>query len=732
MKRPKNILTYIALSVAFLSFGTTSANLPSAKQMPLDHCYHWLNERTDQFLSFKYNYAAKNGGEFSFYTTAGNGAAAGAGIYCAKTLIGSYIYGDRVVRIDFVDDIVMSDDVQQVCGTNGSFYSSQATCDNQPVDVHLYSKSNEWYVIKNPKAVKSWTANSPLLVKDLNAIKAFADTTASSHIDMTLMLMQNETQKRPQKTYINPTARMDLLDILKDPKKLQQIPILSLIEMVAASGKISDAEKKKLYSTHLSRALKDSLLAYSDYENLLSKHAGVKSQFKSLIANIDYTALSNFNTVVLVSAIDKLDIDVATEKIRSLWKSLWGSKTSYESLLTLKLKKDGALIKQFDAFIPGNFDVSQVNDANIGYLLTLLDTYLPQGGAYQELTEKLLSKLVRGTHYYVANSTYEKIKNPGLGKEKALAGLFNDLLANPAKNLDLLAMSSLFDAAKASLSSDQVQKLETQISSYPIKVSPKLSYLLLEDYKAGRLKLPSLLSRTEFLDRLVERSISERTLGANTTNTYRMILSGYYSVFITDLGKATTDAAKKKVMSQAANYFEHLAGLLERSQQYNYAYASLQNAKYFANGMSYQGHPMETVFAEYGLGQKPNDATFEKLIVNGMDTGLLLYLVTNLEADRTSANKAEVLLNKVLANYISPAFQQRIKDKNFQLVDNEKRIWANFLKNEAIAPSGTIRANLCTYNGALHEAGAILAKKFPTLWPQVVVVKNQIYADCQK
>ncbi|MEN0059597.1 MAG: hypothetical protein AAGB31_12230, partial [Bdellovibrio sp.] len=123
-----------------------SANMPDDPDMPIDHCYHWLNERTDKFLTFKYQYASKNGGEFSFYTTGGNGAAAGPGIYCAKTPIGSYSYGDRVVRINFVDDIVISDGNKKICGINGRFYSNQADCDKKPVDINLFNSNSDWYV----------------------------------------------------------------------------------------------------------------------------------------------------------------------------------------------------------------------------------------------------------------------------------------------------------------------------------------------------------------------------------------------------------------------------------------------------------------------------------------------------------------------------------------------------------------------------------------------------------
>jgi hypothetical protein len=736
MELSKKLFSFIILSSVLLS-GKSFANLPNASRIPIDHCYHWLDERTSGFLTYKYNEAKRTGGEFSFYTTGANGAMAGAGIYCAKTLIESYTYGDRVVRIDFVDDIVATDDsARQVCGTNGNFYANQADCAKQPVDVYLYNTTNEWYVIKNPKAIKSWTANSPELIKDLLAIKPFADSTAASHIDMTLMLMQNEAARISQKTYINPSARLDLLDILRDQKKTQQIPVLSLIEMIAAAPtkKISDSRKESLYTTHLLRALKDQVLAYSDYSSLLGKFSDVRDRFKTLIGEIDFKSLSEYNTVVLIAEIDKLDVNLSTDKIRALWTALWGSKTSYESLLTLNLKKDGAVLKQFDAFIPPNFEVDDVQDSNIGYLLGLLDNYVPtKGNSYQDLSEKLFAKLLRGTHYYVADSVYDKMKNPAMSKEKALVSVFQDLVRKPESKLDLLAVSALFDRIKDQLSADQTQILETQIAALPIKVSPKLSFIMLEEYKAGKLKVPATVSRSEFLNRLVERSIAERSLGASTTNTYRMILSGYYSVFVADLAKANSDPAKAKIMKQASAYFANLANELENDQMWAYAYAAWQNSQYFGNGMTYTYHPIENAFGNYLKGKKAFDQEFSNLVVHGMDSGVLLYLVSVLgHGSKSEATKAELLLTKILQNYVSSSFQQKIKTKTFQLVDNEKKIWFNFLTNKELAPSGTIRSDLCTYNGSIHNSAEVLSQKFPALWAQVESVKNQIYADCKK
>jgi hypothetical protein len=736
MNASKIILSGVILTSFVLQPLTAFANIPSSPDLPINHCYHWLDERSAKFLTFKYAEAKRTGGEFSFYTTGGNGAVAGPGIYCAKTPLTSYNYGDRLVRIEFVDDIVETDGGSQVCGYNGNFYPNPGDCARQPVDVHLYNTSLDWYVIRNPKAIKSWSANSDELIKDLIANKQYADAAASSHFDMTMMLMKNEEATIPKRTWINPSARLDILDILKDPKKTAQIPIMSLVEMIAAASpkKIGDQNKRKLYASHLTRALHDELLAYSDYSAVLDKYDDVRDIFKNLVVGIDYSDLKDYNVVMLLSAIDKQKIKVGSGPIRNLWQALWNAKASYESLLAMDFDKKGDVIKEFDSFIPANLDVDQVQDKNLGYLLSLLDKYLPaKANTYVDLTEKLLNKLLAGPNYYVAESVYDALKNPALDKEKALVAVFRGLATKPNTSMDLLTLASLYDRVKNDLTADQVKALDTSISGLAIKVSPRLSFLLLEDFKAGKLKLSSLVDRSEFLNRLIDRSIAERSLGANTTNTYRMILSGYYSVFNAELGKAKDDTSKVRIMKQAASYFNGLANRLAGKDQDAYAYAAWQNALYFENGMTYKEHAIEGMFAEYLEGKKSLDQKVTSMVVNGQDTGVLLYLVYKLEKGRRGeATKAELLLSKILDNYVSSSFQKKIQTKTFKLVDNEKRIWANFLNNEALAPHGTVRSDLCTYNANIHMSAGILSKKFSSIWQQVDTVKNAIYEECKK
>lgn len=110
----------------------------------------------------------EHGGELLIQSNAtGRNADAGAGLYCAKTPYGSTDYGDWLLRIDFVPSVVMLVGDSKVCGLDGKFYKTQAECDRQPVDVVYSNSQNHWYVVKNSKAILSWTANNSQLQADL-------------------------------------------------------------------------------------------------------------------------------------------------------------------------------------------------------------------------------------------------------------------------------------------------------------------------------------------------------------------------------------------------------------------------------------------------------------------------------------------------------------------------------------------------------------------------------------
>jgi hypothetical protein len=288
MTRNTSLLALFLMSTSMVGIGVEKAhaNRRSDPAVPLSHCYHWLDEASRKYLTYKYKFAGSNAGEITFYTTPGtsNGAVAGPGLYCGKTPIDSIEYGDRVIRVDFVDDVIVSENgVRNHCGLDGKLFDSQAECDAQTPDVILYSGGAQgqraWYLIKNPAAVAMWTANDDRLAKDLEDIKADGGSGERAKLGATIGLMGNEAKAMGKKTFVNGTARFSGLEKLKKSPSPNNLPALdkdvraaldrkALITVGGGAGKVgflfagdSDKEIAAQCSTFVN-AFKNSVMAH--------------------------------------------------------------------------------------------------------------------------------------------------------------------------------------------------------------------------------------------------------------------------------------------------------------------------------------------------------------------------------------------------------------------------------------------------------------------------------------
>ena len=147
----------------------------------ITHCYHYIAERqqNSRYLSQKINYANENAGHFFIPPPGKNGAVAGPGVYCAKTLVSTVYYGDRVIRIELADDVVILDRRTNIkyCRQGGENFTDSRTdesCKQKRVDLKYYQEQYGWYVISTEgrpnhrvSAVKEWSADDALLIADL-------------------------------------------------------------------------------------------------------------------------------------------------------------------------------------------------------------------------------------------------------------------------------------------------------------------------------------------------------------------------------------------------------------------------------------------------------------------------------------------------------------------------------------------------------------------------------------
>ena len=302
------------LAIFHLFIGAyTYANTRHDPHVPIDHCYHWIDEKSDKYLSFKYSWAGNHGNELTFYTTpaSSNGAVAGPGLYCAKSPSGSYDYGDRVIRIDLIEDVVLYDENSgtQYCGTTGETSQNSNECASKERDIKFYSGGGTgnyaWYVIQNPMAVEQWSANSQALIADLKASMAVNDTSFKAHVNSTLNAIEAERDLLGETVFFNHNARMSIVDIiLNDPEKLNGLPPLNVVVRLANAkdDRISEEIRNETYLRYLDAALKSDEIEYRDYQKATSKHKDVAVAFKSILKSAIENH-NNYNSLVILKSI---------------------------------------------------------------------------------------------------------------------------------------------------------------------------------------------------------------------------------------------------------------------------------------------------------------------------------------------------------------------------------------------------------------------------------------------
>jgi hypothetical protein len=229
----------------------------------IKHCYHWLKDDGRHFLTAKYEWAKAHNGEFSFFTTAGNGNAAGDGIYCAKTPMSSVEYGNRVIRLDLVDDVVIHEKISQKYTIGGvEVTAKQALAKGVDMDYYRTYKDDAWYVIRQPEVIKGWSTNGDQIKSDLQF--AAQDGLDKNDLNETLKLMDAEIASNSVMTsFVNTNARVSISDLLKSPEKissLKKMMVLHLLlgERYLRTTDISDATLDDLIQNVATLLYKDS------------------------------------------------------------------------------------------------------------------------------------------------------------------------------------------------------------------------------------------------------------------------------------------------------------------------------------------------------------------------------------------------------------------------------------------------------------------------------------------
>jgi hypothetical protein len=217
--------------------------LSLSAQAGISHCYHWMNTEGNSRLEAKFDYAAKNNGALLLKD---DSAAPQDGMYCTDQIWRGAVYGDRVIRIDFAEDLVMSNDHGNLCGKDENYFRAEE-CQKKEPDVKFLNKELGWYYIlpNRPTVIRSWSANGEALAQELQkALSEHAEV--ASNIQAALTAMSAEKSGKNIGHFTNVHGRQGLDEQIKDESKWASLGLMKVLERVAVSKGLSEAEKAKI------------------------------------------------------------------------------------------------------------------------------------------------------------------------------------------------------------------------------------------------------------------------------------------------------------------------------------------------------------------------------------------------------------------------------------------------------------------------------------------------------
>ncbi|MEN0059596.1 MAG: hypothetical protein AAGB31_12225 [Bdellovibrio sp.] len=199
-----------AILLIMMAFYSQGALADQEAPIAISHCYHWLQSNLG-YLKFKLEHARDNDNELTFFSNPQtlNQAWAGRGLYCAQAPSGSFSYGDRVIRVEFVQDVVILDEYTgtKYCGRGGGSFTTDSQCQQRDWDVKFYDKNMRWYLIKSPQVIKRWTINSPQLIKEVESDILGAISDYRAHANNAIRAMRHELSSFGELTFINGRSR---------------------------------------------------------------------------------------------------------------------------------------------------------------------------------------------------------------------------------------------------------------------------------------------------------------------------------------------------------------------------------------------------------------------------------------------------------------------------------------------------------------------------------------------
>jgi hypothetical protein len=665
------------------------ANNRATNATTIRYCYHWI-DTSRGFLQLKYDWAKTHNGEFSFYTTAGNGAMAGAGIYCAKTAASSAGYGDRVIRLELVDDAVAYNSMTRECSIAFNKVAPQE-CQKKEIDIEAYARpGDEYYVIRRASAVKSWSSNSATVVADLKA--AAADGLPAAVIQKTINAIEAEVANTGARLYVNAQARMSLVKLMAMEDPLSKATPGALLTMLAAYQKSGQTE---IPAAKLKAAIsKYSVIAVQDPEASADEIGGLAEQFPELnLKEALSKAISEngkVNPVLLVAMADRLKMSVSVGEAKALWQRALTSKASMETLMSVKLTNPN-ILKGFNAALTEGAGIGkQVKPENAATLISLVANYVDSASQQTaDLQKDLVRQMLQSSGGADIASIYKILStNKNLDSKKVFAEAISEQV-DSNKDADPFTLAKAITAISGSFDPDQVKKIAAKLALLPLKDSAKSSIDMLNEYNSGQVSY-YVLTPDAFFPKLTDRALTEQEKTPRTINVYRLILSEYRAFFEYYIRKNTRDA--KDTRDIIVRAWIGVLGVLESRHRTEYSSAALQNYMYYAYNSNYGW--MNLFLADmqpYGAAKSQVTAMTE-VMARSLDIGMTFNLLNAAEEKGVVASNAEAILKSMVTYLNSDEFSQFAASKNFQVSQKEKQAWKNFGKEGA-----RYAADLCNF-----------------------------------
>ncbi len=656
----------------------------SQAQIPIKVCYHWLKERSTGVLTYKYNHAEKAKGELSFYNS---GGVAGNGLYCAGNLMSSSDYGDRVIRVELVEDTVFVSTPgrahgrePKTCGLNGKFYAQAEECQSKTWDVNYYDASSKWYVINSASqnAVFRWSANSDALIEDLKQAKLTYPAYAN-RFQTAIDAIMAERNASGQKVFINSQARMQLWDILQDPARLANLSKLSLLSMISQNldPRMTEAKRTELINKYMPIALKDESATFTEFSSAIAGNEKLTNAFKSNIAKISPNTLSSYNPLVIIGAIDNGLLKPQDALISSVMKLLMANQAAGDSTLKVfkNLKADSVFKTKFFSLLPSPQKMAaELNEKSAISMLALLNLMAtPQTEKAKEYAQVVIEKIMKSSDSQQFDLAFNSITNAALKKEEVVFELVNKTIVtlkdkNRKVEMDPISLALLVDKFSNKLGPQKIQELMNEIKELDLADSQTSAAEMLNQYVAGTVRLPNQLGFDWYSKQLLKKAIKQKEAGADI-NLYKFIESGLTAVYVKGTGHNQYYRSRYTQLPELKKFFFEVAEILIQNGYPSYATLAIHNATAF-KGDPIAANQIEKLLPSYRSGDLQADSKLENIIKMTTDANLLRYLI-GLTEDPSWADRGKPLLELQVRYLVSQDFEKLISSSQFKAFQAE-------------------------------------------------------------